>query len=384
MSKDIDNIIDSESEDSFIENNEDTEQQELTSDKGTKKSGTKIGLLMLIFLGFICLILFCGWEFWLKRIISFNVEDSDEKVVRQWQPAPSEIGNLAPPVIEIPEPPKPEPKKEEPKPELVVEEKTAEPEEEKPDPMKELNNRRWQSQVKAYTNKEERREQPQQVEQKKEVVQSRQVKLINNIDFTMIKGTKIPCTVETTIISEQQGFTSCVITQDVYSGNGRVILVEKGTKATGEYRGGTVKNGDRRLQIIWDRLITPHDIAIQLDSPSTDRLGASGITGKVDNRWFQRIGSALLVSLISDTFEILGDKNESAEVYVDSDTADTSQDIATTILNNNINLPPIIYIKEGQVINIYVADDIDFSSVYKVRALANGQPQQITLPRRFD
>ena len=115
----------------------------------------------------------------------------------------------------------------------------------------------------------------------------------------------------------------------------------------------------------WDRLITPYDVVVQLDSPVTDRLGASGIMGKVDNRWGTRIGSALLVSLFSDALKVLGEKSKSAHVIVDSKTSDTSQDLARQILQNNIDLPPIIYIREGEMINIYVADDIDLSSVYK-------------------
>ncbi|SUO96102.1 TrbI/VirB10 family protein [Suttonella ornithocola] len=139
-------------------------------------------------------------------------------------------------------------------------------------------------------------------------------------------------------------------------------------KVTGEYR-GDVKNGDRRLQIIWDRLITPYDVVVQLQSPTTDRLGASGITGKVDNRWGLRIGSALLVSIMSDALNIAGKNSKSADVIVESDTADTSNDIAKKILEKNIDLSPIIYLREGEMINIYVADDIDLSSVYNARQL---------------
>lgn len=194
------------------------------------------------------------------------------------------------------------------------------------------------------------------------------VKLMKNIDYTLIKGTNIPCTMETNVISEQSGYTSCVISQDVYSGNARVLLIEKGTRVTGEYINEDVKNGDKRLSIIWDRLITPYDIAVQIKSPSSDRLGASGVTGKVDNRWGTRIGSALLVSLISDALEIAGKNSDKAQVIVDSKTSDTSQDIAKQILKKNIDLNPIIYIREGEMINIYVADDIDLSSVYQARS----------------
>ncbi|MBQ5428809.1 MAG: hypothetical protein IIU35_00215 [Neisseriaceae bacterium] len=192
------------------------------------------------------------------------------------------------------------------------------------------------------------------------------VRVLKNMDLTLLKGTKIPCVLENNIVSEQDGFTSCIVSHDIYSGNAKTLLIEKGSKVTGMYS-GSVKNGNTRLQIIWDRIITPYDLAIDLNSPSTDRLGASGVTGKVDNRWGLRIGSALLVSLISDTMEVIADRNKKSTVFVDSETADTSQDIAEKVLEQHINLPPIIYIEEGKTINIYAQQDIDFSSVYRLK-----------------
>lgn len=192
------------------------------------------------------------------------------------------------------------------------------------------------------------------------------VRMLKNMDLTLIKGTKIPCVLENNIVSEQDGFTSCVVSHDIYSGNAKTLLIEKGSKVTGMYS-GSVKNGNTRLQIIWDRIITPYDLAIDLNSPSTDRLGASGVTGKVDNRWGLRIGSALLVSLISDTMEVIADRNKKSTVFVDSETKDTSQDIAEKVLDKYINLPPIIYIEEGKTIQIYAQQDIDFSSVYRLK-----------------
>ena len=192
------------------------------------------------------------------------------------------------------------------------------------------------------------------------------VRLVKNMNLTLIKGTKIPCILENNIVSEQDGFTSCIVSHDIYSGNAKTLLIEKGSKITGMYS-GSVKNGNRRLQIIWDRIITPYDLAIDLNSPSTDRLGASGVTGKVDNRWGLRIGSALLVSLITDTMEVVADRNKRTSRYIESETSDTSQDIAEKVLDQYINLPPIIYIEEGKTIQIYVQQDIDFSNAYRIK-----------------
>lgn len=344
------------------------DNQDLNNQTGGKKvSPAKILLIILL-----ALLVLGGGAFAAFKFItgSFNFLDGNDapsKRQRSWTAAPDDIGKF-----ELPELPPPStpvetveetPTEEEPAApepliiETPVQQAPAESNEEQPPSLKE---RRLGASVRPYN--------APQTTVSAETVPTRQVKLMRNIDYMLIKGTKIPCTLETTIVSEQQGFTSCVINQDVYSGNARVLLIEKGTKVTGEYS-GSVKNGDRRLQIIWDRLITPYDVVIQLDSPVTDRLGASGATGEVDNRWGLRIGSALLVSLFSDALEITANNSKSAEVVVKSDTSKTSQDLAKEILDKNINLPPIIYIKEGQMLNIYVADDIDLSSIYRAQKI---------------
>ncbi len=52
--------------------------------------------------------------------------------------------------------------------------------------------------------------------------------------------------------------------------------------------------------MLWNRAKTPNGIIITLASPATDALGRSGMDGDIDNHWFERIGSALLVSIVKD------------------------------------------------------------------------------------
>lgn len=341
----------------------------------TANDAKKISASRLMAMGIIGLACLAGAGYLLYKYFgnAWNFAGNKQppaKTERLWSAAPDNIGrNLpsfdpapqTPPTTQSAAPPESAPANEAesgvfsppPPPQTVPQQATAEQTEQPPS----LSERRRASSLAAYN--------PVEKPQVEARVPSRQVKRMENPDYTLVKGTKLPCTLETTIISEQQGFASCIISQDVYSGNARILLLEKGTKVTGEYR-GEVRNGDRRLQIIWDRLITPYDVVVQLDSPVTDRLGASGITGKVDNRWGARIGSALLISMLSDALQIIGDNSERADVIVNSETADTSQTLAEQILDKNINLAPIIYISEGQMLNIYVADDIDLSAVYRV------------------
>ena len=334
---------------------------ELNRRGGSSVSIGKIILFVAIGLGVLGGIA-TGAYFYVKSNLNFGGGSQQEfKNRRSYAIAPDGIGSYEPPdlpeVAPVVEAPKQEEKNEIAPPEIIIE---------RPPPSSavqqvsgegmppSLTERRLSSGIKVIGGGREK---------KAERIPSRQVKVMKNIDYTLVKGAKIPCTLETNIVSEQHGFTSCIVQQDVYSANARLLLIEKGSRVTGEYR-RDVRNGDRRLEIIWDRLITPYNVVVQLQSPSTDALGASGVTGEVDNRWMLRIGSALLVSTFSDVLNIAAENSQNAEVIVGTETAKTSQNMAEKILEKNIDLSPIIYIRNGEVINIFVADDIDLSAVY--------------------
>lgn len=324
---------------------------------GKKISPFLILLVLVIIAGFGSIIFFGGTK--LKAFLNGEgrKKDSAEGVLT-FKDAPSEIGKNAP----FPELPEPPPTSVETKEEVVEDKKevqVVQVQQQQPQQpqVDEVAQRRLASPISTNGSKDKKA--------------SARVALINQTS-TLIKGTRIPCVLENAIKSELDGFTSCIVKDDIYSGNAKTLLIEKGSRVTGYYS-GDVKNGTSRLQIVWDRIITPYDVAIQLNSPTTDRLGASGAVGEVDNRWGLRIGSALLVSLIGDTMELLVDNKEdsgSNNVYVDGQTRDTVEDLATQILEKNIDLPPIISIKNGETILIYAVEDIDFSGVYKtVKAL---------------
>jgi type IV secretion system protein VirB10 len=82
------------------------------------------------------------------------------------------------------------------------------------------------------------------------------------------------------------------------------LLVERGSHLDGEYRVASVRPGTVRIPVLWTRIRTPNGVTVDLDSPGTGPLGESGIDGYVDNRWVERIGAALLLSLIDDAVQI--------------------------------------------------------------------------------
>ncbi len=193
---------------------------------------------------------------------------------------------------------------------------------------------------------------------------------LSDLNLLLPKGRTIDCGMSMRIISALAGQASCVVTSNVYSANGKVLLIERGSEAVGEYRSG-VSIGQKRLFVLWNRIITPAGVVINLNSPGADELGSTGLTGRVDNHWFERIGSAFLLSTIQDTiqFEIAQQQaNTGGTTLVLGNTAQTGNQMAQRVLETTINIPPTIYKNQGDRAEIYVARDLDFSNVYRLRA----------------
>ncbi|WP_156851387.1 type IV secretion system protein VirB10 [Bartonella refiksaydamii] len=210
--------------------------------------------------------------------------------------------------------------------------------------------------------------------------------VIGNRNFIIAMGTSIPCILETALNSDQPGFASCIINRDILSDNGRVVLLDKGTQVVGEYRGG-IKQGQSRLFVLWTRAKTPNGVIITLASPATDSLGRAGFDGNINTHWWERFSSALLLSVVDSATATLTNKmksNSKTGGLNNSGANNIGKDAATVALENQINIPPTLEKFQGELVNIFVARDLDFSSVYKlaVKERRNGIfPRSI--PRNF-
>lgn len=193
---------------------------------------------------------------------------------------------------------------------------------------------------------------------------------LDNLDLVLPKGRTIGCGLSVRIVSNLAGQASCVVTSNVYSANGRVVLIERGSEAVGEYRAG-VSFGQKRLFVLWDRVITPAGVVIELDSPGADPLGATGLAGRADSHWWTRVGSAFLLSSVEDAIAYSVAREQAGSggtTLVLSNTAQTGDGTAQKVLDSTIDLPPTIYKDQGDRAVIYVARDLDFSHVYRLRA----------------
>jgi type IV secretion system protein VirB10 len=178
------------------------------------------------------------------------------------------------------------------------------------------------------------------------------------------KGAFIDCTLETAIDSSLPGLTTCLTATDTFSADGTVVLLERGTKLIGETR-GEVQQGQARLFVLWTEARTPTGVVVPLASPGTDELGRSGLPGAINRHFMQRFGAAILVSVIDGAVQgaVQSRSSGGTVIYNPSST----ENVMTEVLKGSIAIPPTLTKHNGDRIQILVARDLDFRSVYELR-----------------
>jgi type IV secretion system protein VirB10 len=181
--------------------------------------------------------------------------------------------------------------------------------------------------------------------------------------YLLTQGNVLPCVLQTAMDSTLPGFVTCVVPQDI-TGKTGITLLDRGTKVVGEFQGG-MRQGQARLFVLWTRAETPNGVVINLASPGTDPLGRSGFSGELDTHFWARFGGALLLSFVDGALQA----GVAAASPSGSTTISTGgvESVAGESLRNSANIAPTLRKNQGELVSIFVARDLDFSTVYRVR-----------------
>lgn len=192
-------------------------------------------------------------------------------------------------------------------------------------------------------------------------VQAQRIRL----DYLLKRGTYIGCVLKTRIVSDQAGFISCGVTENIYSADGSNLLLPRGSEVLGEYKPKSLSNGKVRLQAVWDALTTPDGIRVNLGSPSIGRLGAAGIGGQINNHYGKRVGIPILLSLFRTAIDYRT-RNYSGESGEYKQTgSDAADDVLSDQMQQYEEIRPTLTKQQGSTIGIMVARDVSFEKVLK-------------------
>jgi type IV secretion system protein VirB10 len=189
-------------------------------------------------------------------------------------------------------------------------------------------------------------------------------RLIGPQHLLLPKGATIDATLITAMDSTLPGLVTCVTAADTYSADGSVVLIERGTTLFGETR-STVQAGSARIFVVWTEARTPLGVTVPLMSPGADELGRSGLPGTVNRHFWDRFGAALLISVVDGAIQaaVAAESRGSNGTTVQLD-PESGRDVLTEVLRGTVGVPPTVVKRNGDRIQIVVARDVDFSSVY--------------------
>jgi type IV secretory pathway VirB10-like protein len=183
---------------------------------------------------------------------------------------------------------------------------------------------------------------------------------INDLSHTAPQGTVIPAVLETAINSDLPGFVRAVVSRDVRGFDGTTVLVPRGSKLIGQYRSGVALSQTRAF-VVWSRIITPDGISIDIGSPGTDQLGRGGLEGETDTHFFERFGSAILLSVMGAGLDALTERNNNTAIIIGSQ--QQASQVASIALQKQIDIPVTIKVPQGTPLQVFVTRDLDFAGV---------------------
>lgn len=171
---------------------------------------------------------------------------------------------------------------------------------------------------------------------------------------TVTQGTLIPAVLETAIDTDVPGFVRAVVSTDVRSFDGARVLIPRSSRLIGQYKSG-VQAGQKRAYVIWTRLIRPDGVSVNIGSPGIGFGGETGLAGKVSSHFFERFGSAMLLSVVGGLTALGGN----ASVVV----AGGGQSAAAAAVGQTGQISPTIRVRMGEPVRVFTAKDLDFSKV---------------------
>lgn len=184
---------------------------------------------------------------------------------------------------------------------------------------------------------------------------------MRDLGRTIPQGTVIAAVLETAINSDLPGSVRGVVSRDVRSFDGSRVLIPRGSKLVGQYKSAAAQ-GQTRAFVVWERIISPMGVTIEVGSPGTDRLGRGGLAGEVDRHFFQRFGAAILLTTLQAGTTALASDGNGSTVIIGGASNQASQ-VGATALQAQVNIPDTIKVAQGVPVQVFVARDLDFAAV---------------------
>ena len=177
--------------------------------------------------------------------------------------------------------------------------------------------------------------------------------------YVVQAGAVIPAALITGIRSDLPGQIIAQVTENVYdSPTGRLLLIPQGTRLIGQYDNG-VGFGQRRVLLVWNRLILPNGKSIVLErQPGADSEGYAGLEDGVDYHWWDLAKAAALSTLLGVGAELATDDSDRLVSAIRDGAQDTINDAGQQIVRRQLSIQPTLTIRPGFPVRVIVTRDL--------------------------
>ena len=176
-------------------------------------------------------------------------------------------------------------------------------------------------------------------------------------------GTLIPAALLSGINSDLPGQVIASVTEDVRdTATGHFLLIPQGSRLIGRYD-SQVSFGQRRVLLVWTRLILPDTSSIALDRlPGIDPAGYAGLEDGIDWHWDRILAGAALSTLLGVGAELAAPENRTDSNRVVIAAREGAQDsvnqVGQEITKRNMSIQPTLTIRPGFPMRVMVNKDL--------------------------
>ena len=181
--------------------------------------------------------------------------------------------------------------------------------------------------------------------------------------YQVMAGTVIPAALVTGINSDLPGQVIANVTEAVYdTATGKHLLIPQGSRLIGRYD-SQVAFGQRRVLLVWTRLILPDTLSVALDRlPGIDPAGYAGLEDGVDWHWDRILAGAALSTLLGVGAELAapGSRTDGNRIVIATreGAQDAVNQVGQEITKRNMNVQPTLTIRPGFPMRAMVNKDL--------------------------
>lgn len=195
--------------------------------------------------------------------------------------------------------------------------------------------------------------------------------------YQVMAGTIIPAALVTGINSDLPGQVIANVTEAVYdTATGRHLLIPQGSRLIGRYD-SQVAFGQRRVLLVWTRLILPDTSSVALDRlPGIDAAGYAGLEDGVDWHWDRILAGAALSTLLGVGAELAAPESRTDGNRIVIATREGAQDavnqVGQEITKRSMSIQPTLTIRPGFAMRVMVNKDLVFLRPYQPLFFSRG------------